>query len=199
MSSQGSEANAGTDERRSDDPRRASPTEGDGDVDRTVTGDEALQRQADSGSAEPAEESAADDAPARHEEISFPVVGVGASAGGLQAFQQLLQHLPADPGVALIFVQHLSPQHASSLGEILSRETTLPVQEATSGTPLQVNHIYVIPPDRDLAVFRGSLQLMDRPRHPARHLPSPTAAKTGLLWATNSSRTWCCWIWGCPN
>ena len=104
-------------------------------------------------------------------QAAFPVVGVGASAGGLQAFKQLLQCLPSAPGMAIIFVQHLSPHHDSNLDEIFARETSLKVQEVRQQVRLEPNHLYVIPPDQDLAVFDGSLQLMERPQHPARHMP----------------------------
>ncbi|MGA2261166.1 MAG: chemotaxis protein CheB, partial [Acidobacteriota bacterium] len=76
----------------------------------------------------------------------FPVVGVGASAGGLEAFTQLLQHLPADTGMAFVFIQHLAPQHPSMLASLLSRTTAMPVMEVQHGTPVQPNRVYVIPP-----------------------------------------------------
>lgn len=64
----------------------------------------------------------------------FPVVGVGASAGGLEAFTRLLQHLAGDTGMAFVFVQHLAPRHASMLASLLSRATTMPVMEAQHDT-----------------------------------------------------------------
>jgi two-component system, chemotaxis family, CheB/CheR fusion protein len=106
-----------------------------------------------------------------HSQLDFPVVGVGASAGGLEAFEALLRRLPPDTGMAMIFVQHLSPEHASNLTEILSRSTKMPVREAADGVRIERNHVYVIPPDRDLAVMHGELQLMRRPEASARHMP----------------------------
>lgn len=100
-----------------------------------------------------------------------PVVGVGASAGGLQAFSALLKRLPSNPGFAIVFVQHLSPEHESNLTQILSRATDLPVQEAADGTAIECDHVYVIPPNRDLAVIQGKLQLMSRPELAAQHMP----------------------------
>ncbi len=105
------------------------------------------------------------------ETLDFPIVGVGASAGGLGAFEELLAHLPADAGLAVVFVQHLSPQHESSLVDILPRKTKMPVHEAGDGVPIERNHVYVIPPNRDLAVMHGALHLMTRPQSPARHMP----------------------------
>src|SRR5262245_14478006 len=85
------------------------------------------------------------DGPSRR---AFPVVGVGASAGGLEAFIDLLKQLPAEPGLSFLFVQHIEPTHKSSLVEILSKVTPLKVEEAVEGTPVQVNRIYIIPPNR---------------------------------------------------
>jgi two-component system CheB/CheR fusion protein len=104
-------------------------------------------------------------------DANFLVVGVGASAGGLEAFSELLKHLPADTGMAFVFVQHLDPTHGSQLSEILPRSTRMSVHEATDGMPLEPDHLYVIPPDRDLAVLHGVLHLMSRPQAPARHMP----------------------------
>src|SRR5450432_549807 len=64
--------------------------------------------------------------------VTFPIVGIGASAGGLEAFTQLLQNLPIDTGMAFVLVQHLDPVHASALTQILSKATSLPVQEVTN-------------------------------------------------------------------
>ncbi|MDZ7616021.1 MAG: chemotaxis protein CheB, partial [Patescibacteria group bacterium] len=104
-------------------------------------------------------------------DLGFGVVGVGASAGGLEAMEQFLQHLPADLGVALIFVQHLSPKHVSNLTSILPRSTKMAVCEAVDGMQIERDNVYVIPPDRDLAVLHGALQLFERPKSHARHMP----------------------------
>ena len=93
---------------------------------------------------------------------SFPIVGVGASAGGLEAFTQLLKALPADTGMAFVLVQHLAPTHASALAEILSRATTMPVMEVQDEPTVEPNHVYVIPPDRSMIIVRGALQLLPR-------------------------------------
>lgn len=93
---------------------------------------------------------------------SFPIVGVGASAGGLDAFTQLLKALPADTGMAFVLVQHLAPTHASALAEILSRVTKMPVTEVADESPVEPNHVYVIPPGRSMVVSMGILQLLPR-------------------------------------
>ncbi len=89
----------------------------------------------------------------------FPVVGLGASAGGLEAFEQFLRGMPVTSGMAFVLVQHLDPSHASILTEILQRSTAMPVAEAKDQVAVAPNHVYVIPPNRDMVIFRGALQL----------------------------------------
>ncbi len=100
---------------------------------------------------------------------SFPVVGVGASAGGLEAFTQLLKALPADTGMAFVLVQHLAPSHPSALAEILSRATKMPVLEVRDEPTVEPNHVYVIPPDRSMIIVGGVLQLLPREGRGAHH------------------------------
>ncbi|MEO5618362.1 MAG: chemotaxis protein CheB [Candidatus Eisenbacteria bacterium] len=102
--------------------------------------------------------------------VTFPVVGVGASAGGLEAFTQLLGALPADTGMAFVLVQHLAPTHPSALAEILSRATKMPVTEVPDELLVEPDHVYVIPPDRSMIIDRGTLQLMKR-EGPGIHRP----------------------------
>ncbi|MEN9894406.1 MAG: hypothetical protein RIR97_258 [Pseudomonadota bacterium] len=89
----------------------------------------------------------------------FPVVGIGASSGGLEACKKLLDCLPADTGMAFILVQHLDPTHASLLVELLSRHTAMVVSEAEEGTRIEPDHLYIIPPATYLACGAGSLHL----------------------------------------
>ncbi|MDB5341383.1 MAG: luxQ [Planctomycetaceae bacterium] len=96
------------------------------------------------------------------EEVLFPIVGIGASAGGLEAFTQLLRALPTDTGMAFVLVQHLAPTHPSALAEILSRATKMSVTEVHDESAVEPNHIYVIPPDRSLVTKLGALQLLPR-------------------------------------
>jgi len=123
---------------------------------------------------QPAESPAAtnDSADERDEPVdsmSFPVVGVGASAGGLEAFTRLLKALPANTGMGFVLVQHLAPTHASALAEILSRVTKMPVMEVHEEATVEPNHVYVIPPDRSMIIAGGSLQLL--PREGGLHRP----------------------------
>jgi two-component system, chemotaxis family, CheB/CheR fusion protein len=92
----------------------------------------------------------------------FPVVGIGASAGGLEAFSSILAHLPEKTGMAFVFVQHLDPHHESTLGEILSRATKIRVTEASEGMEVERNHIYVIPSNKELIIKDGRLRLSPR-------------------------------------
>src|SRR5262245_64765852 len=79
--------------------------------------------------------------------LPLTIVGVGASAGGLEAFSQLLGALPNDPGIALVLVQHLAPLHESVLPALLTSKTWLPVVQATDGMRVARNTVYVIPPN----------------------------------------------------
>src|SRR3989338_6668459 len=89
----------------------------------------------------------------------FPIVGIGASAGGLEAFEQFFTSVPPDSGMAFVLVSHLDPSHASILTEILQRTTAMPVVEAQDQMAVAPNGVYVIPPNRDMAIFHGVLQL----------------------------------------
>ncbi|MGI8432094.1 MAG: chemotaxis protein CheB [Chthoniobacterales bacterium] len=100
---------------------------------------------------------------------SFPIVGLGASAGGLEAFTQLLKHLPADTGMGFVLVQHLDPQHESALTQLLARATGMPVREVTHNSRVAANHVYVIPPNTNLAIAGGILKLEPRPKGHAPH------------------------------
>jgi two-component system, chemotaxis family, CheB/CheR fusion protein len=100
-----------------------------------------------------------------------PVVGVGASAGGLEVFKLLLADLPADTGLAIVFIQHLDPNHRSMLAEILARATAMPVGEAADGMAVEPNHVYVIPANVDLTLADGALRLAPRTQSPGSHLP----------------------------
>src|SRR5436190_125631 len=102
---------------------------------------------------------------------SFPIVGIGASAGGLEAFASILAHVAAEPGAAFVFVQHLDPKHESLLTEILSRSSKVPVTEARDGTRVRPNQVYVIPPNANLAIAHGTLEVTPRPATHGQHMP----------------------------
>jgi two-component system CheB/CheR fusion protein len=94
---------------------------------------------------------------------SFPVVGIGASAGGLAAFEAFFSAMSADvePGMAFVLVQHLAPDHKSILAELIRRYTRMQVFEVTDGVAVQPNCAYIIPPGRDMAFLNGTLQLLE--------------------------------------
>lgn len=90
---------------------------------------------------------------------AFHVAAIGASAGGLKAFEELLAALPPKPGLAIILVPHLAPQYESHLSEILSRNTALAVREARTGDKVSPDQVYILPPDRAMQIRRGTLYL----------------------------------------
>jgi chemotaxis response regulator CheB len=94
--------------------------------------------------------------------IAFPIVGVGASAGGLETFIELLRQIPPNSGMAFVLIQHLDPTHASYLSEALGRSTKLPVTEVEDGMLVQPDHVYVIPSNADIGIVEGALALSPR-------------------------------------
>ena len=99
----------------------------------------------------------------------FPIVGVGASAGGLEAFTRLLEQLPSDTGMAFVLIQHLDPEHESKLPQLLARATKIPVLEVVDNTLVKPDHIYVIPPNRTMTIERRRLKLMPRKKKDGEH------------------------------
>ena len=91
----------------------------------------------------------------------FPIVSIGASAGGLEAFENFFKCMPADSGMAFILVQHLDPNHKSILTDLVKRATPMDVAEVTDGMQVEPNRAYIIPPNRDMAILHGSLQLIE--------------------------------------
>jgi two-component system CheB/CheR fusion protein len=97
---------------------------------------------------------------------SFPIVGIGASAGGLEALELFFSAMRADSGMAFVLVSHLDPTHVSLLPELLQRHARFPVCQIKDGTKVEPEHLYIIPPNKDLRILNGVLQLLDftRPR-----------------------------------
>jgi len=102
---------------------------------------------------------------------SFPVVGIGASAGGLEALETFFRNVPEHSGIAYIVIQHLSPDYKSLMGELLSRHTPIPVQTASDGLQIEPDHIYLIPPKKNMTIFSGRLYLVDPPGKTGLNLP----------------------------
>jgi chemotaxis response regulator CheB len=114
------------------------------------------------------------------------IVGIGASAGGLDAFKTFFANMPPDSGMAFVLVQHLSPDHKSMLADLIGRSTTMPVIEAENNMPIVPNTVYVIPPDATLTLKQRSL-------HVSRPAPPANAADRLILsfrrWPKSTERT----------
>ena len=91
--------------------------------------------------------------------LQFPVVGIGASAGGLDAVSEFLKALPAKPGMAFVFVQHMSPEHESNLPEILKKVSPFPVHLITDNINLEADNLYIIPNNQIVTAIDGVLKL----------------------------------------
>lgn len=101
----------------------------------------------------------------------FPIVGIGASAGGLEAFEAFFGKVPADCGMAFVLVPHLDPDHASILADILQRAAAIPVAEAEDEVIVRPGHVYIIPPNRDMSIARGALKLCEPERPRGQRMP----------------------------
>jgi chemotaxis methyl-accepting protein methylase len=110
-----------------------------------------------------------DDAPS--EERLFPIVGIGASAGGLEALDVFLRNIPANSGIAFIIVQHLEPTQKDFLVELLQRSTAMKVVQIKDRTVVHPNCVYVIPPNKEMSILHGVLHLLDRVAPHGLHLP----------------------------
>jgi len=98
-------------------------------------------------------------------------VGIGASAGGLEAIDQFFKNMPPVSGCAFVVVQHLSPDHKSLMAELLSKRTEMILRRAEDGMQVEADHVYLIPPNNDLRIFHGKLVLTEQDRHGGLNLP----------------------------
>ncbi|MFX0558621.1 CheR family methyltransferase [Maribacter sp. CXY002] len=94
-------------------------------------------------------------------EKNFLIVGMGASAGGLEAFKLFFEGMPESPNMAFVLVQHLDPTHKSLMVPLLENHTKMPVTQIVDNTTVEKNHVYIIPPNKDLAIFKGILHLLE--------------------------------------
>ena len=99
------------------------------------------------------------------------IVGIGASAGGLKPIEELFDHMPGDTGFAFVVIQHLSPDFKSLMDELLSRHTDMPIFKVSDGVAVERNTIYLIPPEKNMAVKDGRLLLTEKLKKPNLHLP----------------------------
>ncbi|HWW00809.1 MAG TPA: chemotaxis protein CheB [Candidatus Acidoferrum sp.] len=102
---------------------------------------------------------------------AFPIVGLGASAGGLEALEEFFKHMPPDSGMAFVVVTHQHPGHTSLLPELLRKHTRMPVAEASDGQRIEPNHVYLSRAECELAMLGGRFQIMKLPQHDGVHLP----------------------------
>jgi PAS domain S-box-containing protein len=100
-----------------------------------------------------------------------PIVGIGASAGGLEAFEAFFSHMPADSGMAFVLVQHLDPRHETLMPELLSKHTAMPVHLVSEDTPIGTDCVYVIPPNATVTIDDCVLRLNPRERTRGRRMP----------------------------
>lgn len=105
------------------------------------------------------------------EVLPFPVVGIGASAGGLEALQAFFSALSNNPNAAFVIVQHLSPDFKSMMNELLSKHTEMPIHKIEDGMSIEINNIYLIPPRAYISIFHGKLYLHDYDSDKKLHLP----------------------------
>ena len=101
---------------------------------------------------------------------TFPVVAIGASAGGLEAYKEFFQALPSGTGMAFVVVQHLDPSHHSMLTEIIAKSTAMPVEEVKSGIRIKPDCVYVIPPNAFMSISESTFTLTPRSKGPGQHL-----------------------------
>src|ERR1044071_2464597 len=103
--------------------------------------------------------------------LPFPMVGIGASAGGFESVMKLLKILPPDTGMAFVVVLHLDPRHESTLTELVARATPMPTVEIKDEVAPEPNHIYVLPANRDVILHQRRLRLVRRPDTERLHMP----------------------------
>ena len=102
---------------------------------------------------------------------SFPVIGIGASAGGLEAIDIFLKNVPSPSGMAFVIVQHLDPTHKGIMVELLQRVTSMPVMQVTDRLKIESDHVYIIPPNQDMTILHGVLHLLDMVKPRGLRLP----------------------------
>lgn len=121
-----------------------------------------MKKQANSiSSAKKTEQVAQKDTLSRHEGPLFPIVGIGASAGGLEALEQFLVHVPINSGMAFVIVQHLDPTHKGIMPELLQRTTGMTVFQVKDRMKVKPDCVYVIPPNKDMSILHGALYLFE--------------------------------------
>src|ERR1035437_938346 len=93
--------------------------------------------------------------------LNFPIVGIGASSGGLETLEQFFANMPKDTGMAFVIIQHLDPTHIDIMAELLQRTTVMKVTQVTDHLQVKPNHVYVIPPNKSMSILNGYLHLFE--------------------------------------
>jgi chemotaxis methyl-accepting protein methylase/PAS domain-containing protein len=119
-----------------------------------------VKKPAEDGQSEPVK-TQQEETPMGPERISFPIVALGASAGGLEALEQFLSHVPARSGIAFVIIQHLDPTHKGIMPELLQRATPIEVHQAKDRMKVEPDHIYTIPPNKNMSILHGALHLFE--------------------------------------
>ncbi len=132
-----------------------------------------MKERAKKGKSGPVQEIATSGDRVRPSGLKHPsiVVGLGASAGGLEALQSFFSHMPADSGLAFVVIQHLSPDYKSLMVELLSKTTAMPVRRIEDGMPVEPNTVYLIPPKHNVTVFHQKLMLAEQDHGRGLNLP----------------------------
>ncbi len=107
----------------------------------------------------------------KSEKKDFTVVGIGASAGGLETLEAFFRNMPPESGIAFVIIQHLSPKHKSIMAELLAKHTSMKVREIKDATPLEPDCVYLNPPDKNVSVFDRVLHLMEPVKTGAINMP----------------------------
>lgn len=107
----------------------------------------------------------------RARDTSFPIVGIGGSAGSFKALEQFFTHMHVDAGMAFVIVMHLDPQHSISVAELIQKFTAMPVAQAEDDMPVKPNHVYIIPPNKDLGIHKRKLLLLDPTKAKGHQMP----------------------------
>lgn len=103
--------------------------------------------------------------------VNFPLVGIGASAGGLETIEVFFSKMPPDANISFVIIQHLSPKHKSIMASLLAKQTRMSVREIDDGTKIEPNRVYLNPPDKNVAVFNRTLHLMEPIKTGAINMP----------------------------
>src|ERR1700709_748232 len=102
---------------------------------------------------------------------SFPIIGIGGSAGSFKALERFFLHMPVDSGVAIVIIMHLDPNHVIKVSELYQKYTSMPVIQAEDNMEVEKNHVYVIPPNKDMGIHNRKLLLLNHTKTVGPQMP----------------------------